>query len=174
MLQTAKGTWTMKKIFLSLLVLFGAANSSIAVEIPAMMKNTMAQDPIGLPSLIHLVVSMAVVIGLIYVTGWIYAKLNIVNREKLNKLTKEEQNSKFTVLQTMPLGQQRHLYSIEMNGKILLVGSTPSHINLLKEFDKECMTTSAEKEVIEPAVKQERHTIKTSVDIDELYKKYKN
>lgn len=166
----------MKKIFLSLFVLFGAVNSSFAVEIPEMMKNTMAQDPIGLPSLIHLVVSMALVIGLIYVTGWIYAKLNIVNRQKLNKLTKEEgENSKFTVLQTMPLGQQRHLYSIEMNGKILLVGSTPSRINLLKEFDKECMTTSVEKEeVIEPSVKEERHTIKTSVDIDELYKKYKN
>lgn len=37
----------MKKIFLSLFVLFGAVNSSFAVEIPDVMRKTMAQDPIG-------------------------------------------------------------------------------------------------------------------------------
>lgn len=81
---------------------------------------------------------MAFVIGLIYVTGWIYTKLNIVNRQKLDKINKDNSDgSRFTVLQSMSLGQQRHLYSIEMNNKVFLVASTPSHINVLKEFDKE-------------------------------------
>ena len=43
---------------------------------------------------------------------------------------------RFNIIQSMSLGQQRHIYSIEMNNKILLIGSTPNHINLIKEFDK--------------------------------------
>ena len=79
----------MKKIFLSLFVLFGAVNSSFAVEIPDVMRKTMAQDPIGATGILQLVISMAFVIGLIYVTGWIYTKLNIVNRQKLDKINKD-------------------------------------------------------------------------------------
>ena len=72
--------------------------------------------------MLQLVVSMVVVIALIYVTGWIYSKLNIVNRNNLKKLAQKEfDTDRFTVLQSMSLGQQRHLYSIEMNGKVLLV-----------------------------------------------------
>lgn len=167
----------MKKIFVSILVILGSVNSSFAVEIPSVMKQTMAQDPIGMPSLLNLVVSMVVVIGLIYVTGWIYAKLNVVNREKLAKLDKNAESQKFTVLQTMPLGQQRHIYSIEMNGKILLVGSTPSHINLIKEFDKNNNLNDSM-----TVLDETKHTScfdvaednKKTIDIDELYKKYKN
>lgn len=162
----------MKKIFVSILVILGSINSSFAVELPSVMKQTMAQDPIGMPSLLNLVVSMAVVIGLIYVTGWIYAKLNVVNREKLAKLDKSAESQRFTVLQSMPLGQQRHIYSIEMNGKILLVGSTPSHINLIKEFDKNNDSiTFLQEEKNTRCVEDEN---KKTIDIDELYKKYKN
>lgn len=89
----------------------------------------MAQDPIGATGILQLVISMAFVIGLIYVTGWIYTKLNIVNRQKLDKINKDNSDgSRFTVLQSMSLGQQRHLYSIEMNNKVFLVASTPCHI----------------------------------------------
>ena len=51
----------MKKIFLSLFVLFGAVNSSFAVEIPDVMRKTMAQDPIGATGILQLVISMAFV-----------------------------------------------------------------------------------------------------------------
>lgn len=47
----------MKKIFLSLFVLFGAVNSSFAVEIPDVMRKTMAQDPIGATGILQLIIS---------------------------------------------------------------------------------------------------------------------
>lgn len=166
----------MKKLFISLFVLFGAANCSFAVNIPSAMKETMAQN-YGMPSLLQLIISMVLVIGLIYVTGWIYTKLNIVNRKKIGKIASDNGDcSRFTVLQSMPLGQQRHIYTIEMNGKILLVGSTPSHINLIKEFDKENMPASMEKEIFYKSEEKETYSDSSgkSIDIDELYKKYKN
>lgn len=168
----------MKKIFLSLFVLLGTANLSFAVELPSVMKQTMAQDPIGMPSLLNLVLSMVFVIALIYFTGWVYAKLNVINKDKLKKITSDNTDCKrFAVLQSMPLGQQRHLYSIEMNGKILLVGSTPSHITLLKEFDAK---TDKEEVSVDAVINSEDNDeddnspIQKSFDIDELYKKYKN
>ena len=166
----------MKKLFISLFAIFGAANCSFAVNIPSAMKETMAQN-YGMPSLLQLVISMILVIGLIYVTGWIYTKLNIVNRKKIGKIASNNgDTSRFTVLQSMSLGQQRHIYTIEMNGKILLVGSTPSHINLIKEFDKENMPESIEKEVFFESEETETQSgaSQSSVDIDELYKKYKS
>lgn len=169
----------MKKIFLSLLVLFCTANLSFAVELPSVMRQTMAQDPIGMPSLLNLVLSMVFVIALIYFTGWVYAKLNVINKDKLKKITSDNLDPKrFSVMQSMPLGQQRHLYSIEMNGKILLVGSTPSHITLLKEFDvvagKDDDSDSAVLTSEDSNEEDASGPIQKSFDIDELYKKYKN
>ena len=164
----------MKKILLSLFVLLGTANLSFAVELPSVMKQTMAQEAIGMPSLLNLVLSMVLVIALIYFTGWVYTKLNLINKDKLKKITSDNSDFRhFTVLQSMPLGQQRYLYSIEMNGKIFLVGSTPSHISLLKEFDEK-----AEKDADTYSVATDSDSddsfVPKSFDIDELYKKYKN
>lgn len=159
----------MKKLFILLPAILSTVQAAFAVELPSVMKQSMAQDPLGVPAMVNLVVSMIVVIGLIYVTGWIYAKLNVVNRSKLSKISQIDKDSqRFTVLQSMPLGQQRHLYSIEMNGKILLVGSTPSHINLIKEFDKNNDEVPALK-AVETAENEQK-----DINIDELYRKYKS
>ena len=162
----------MEKIFLTFYIMFTVANSAFAVDIPTVMKQGMAQEIPGMPSIVNLIVSMIVVIALIYITGWIYAKLNIVNRTNLNKIGSQEDNSsKFNVIQSMPLGQQRHLYTIEMKGKILLVGSTPSHINLIKEFNKDDIPQNKihKTEADSDTVKD-----KSSVNFEEIYKKYKS
>ena len=91
-------------------------------------------------------------------------------------MNKSADSSRFTVLQSMPLGQQRHIYTIEMNGKILLVGSTPSQINLIKEFDKaDCIDVAdfsfQSLDDNKSSLSKEKDQ---SVNIDELYKKYKN
>lgn len=163
------------KFFVSIFFTLCAVNSAFAIDLPESMRQTMARETVGMPSLLNLVVSMVIVIAMIYFTGWVYNKLNIVNRDKLKKLAKNDSDiHRFTVLQSMPLGQQRHLYSIEMNGKILLVGSTPSHINLIKEFDK---TPDSQQASFEEPQKEEytkaEEQIRKAVDIDELYKKYK-
>lgn len=144
---------------------------ALAVELPQTMKSAMSSEISGMPSLLNLVVSMVIVIGLIYITGWIYSKLNIINRNKLKQLTKDDFDSyKFNVIQSMSLGQQRQLYSIEMNGKVLLVGSTPSHISLLKEFDKDEPNTEEHKN----CSNVEKDYLDDPINIDDLYKKYKN
>ena len=162
----------MDKIKLFLLSFFCMQlNPVLAVELPQNMKSAMSHELAGMPSLLNLVVSMVIVIGLIYVTGWIYSKLNIVNRNKLKQFTNDDmQKYRFNVIQSMPLGQQRQLYSIEMDGKILLVGSTPSQISLLKEFEKKEPITDVDdsKSTVDKVYWDE------SVNIDDLYKKYKN
>ncbi len=168
----------MEKIFLTFYVMFAAANSAFAVDIPDVMKQGMSQEIPGMPSVLNLVISMIVVIALIYITGWVYAKLNVVNRANLNKIaSKQDSDSKFNIVQSMPLGQQRYLYSIEMNGKILLVGSTPSHINLIKEFNKEDVTSNVmtEEASVSDAIeeKSEKPSV-PSVNFEEIYKKYKS
>lgn len=161
----------MDKFKFLLVFLFLQLSPAFAVEITQSMKSAMSSDISGMPSLLNLIVSMVIVIGLIYVTGWIYSKLNIVNRNKLKQLTKDDlDNYKFNVLQSMPLGQQRHLYSIQMNGKVLLVGSTPSQITLLKEFD-ECNQLLVE---TKDSTTVEKDDLDETINIDDLYKKYKN
>ena len=141
-----------------------------AMELPEEMRTEMAQHSIATPGILQLIVSMILVIAMIYITGWIYNKLNIINRNKLKQISKSNlDDHQFTVIQSMPLGQQRHLYSIEMNGKILLIGSTPSHINLIKEFDAN--NKPEQEEIIQRKTETQTHQ---SIDIDELYKKYKN
>ena len=169
----------LKKIFL-LFSLLLIGQTSYSVEIPSIMQQTMAQDPIGMPGILNLVVSMAVVIALIYATGWIYTKLNVINKDKLKKFVSDKDlKNRFNVLQSMPLGQQRYLYSIEMNGKIMLIGSTPSHINLLKEFDK----TDCSQEILQQSLKtsqqensskiEKKQELKSSLNLDEIYRKYR-
>ena len=152
-----------------ILITINGANA--AIEIPDAMKQTMAQEVSGMPSLLNLVVSMILVIAMIYLTGWIYNKLNIVNKNKLKSLANNDTDlKKFTVIQSMPLGQQRYIYTVEMAGKILLVGSTPSHINLLKEFSENDF-------VVQNTISNQKTDVsnekENSVNIDELYKKYK-
>jgi len=166
----------MKKTSLILFTFVLLNNSVMAVTIPDVMKQQMTYD-YGMPSLFQLVFSMIFVISLIYLTGWIYQKLNLVNKKQLSKITKDANSYRFNVLQSMSLGQQRHIYTLEINGKILLVGSTPTQINLIKEFDKTESVKLESLEVLneeEKLVNKESSSLNKSVDIDELYKKYKN
>ena len=71
----------MKKFLLVLPLFLITSGMSYAVELPSVMKQTMAQDPIGMPGMVNLVLSMVIVIALIYATGWIYTKLNIINKD---------------------------------------------------------------------------------------------
>lgn len=166
----------MKKILYSLFVFICVTAPSYAVHLPESMRQSMRHD-YGVPSFTQLIISMVLVVGLIYFTGWIYTKLNVVNRKQLSKIATDKKDSmRFTVLQSMPLGQQRHIYTIEMNGKILLVGSTPSHINLIKEFDSiedvDLNISDNLGSVIENEAESKHANQK--FDIDELYKKYKS
>lgn len=164
----------MDKFIWILSLLFVSSTSAFAVSVPEVVKSS-AYD-YGMPSLFQLVFSLFFVIALIYTTGWVYQKLNSINKKHISKLNKSADSSRFTVLQSMSLGQQRHIYTIEMNGKILLIGSTPSQINLIKEFDKADCVDIAESSfhALEDNKSFASKQKEQSVNIDELYKKYKN
>ena len=166
----------MRKIFCTLFALLFTSSIAFGVELPSVMNHSMASE-YGMPSLFQMIFSMVFVIGLIYFTGWVYQKLNIVGKKQVSKMNKKSDVPRFTVLQTMSLGHQRHIYTIEMDGKILLVGSTPTQINLIKEFEKACDVDMSDITVVKNDLSQADNgssMSQKSVDIDELYKKYKN
>ena len=148
------------------------------------MKEAMQTDVAGMPSLLNLVVAMVVVIGLIYATGFIYARLSRSDKFKLGLRSAEDfEKNKFTILSSLPLGQNKNLYSVEINNKILVIGATQQNITLLKEFDKNIETEIKEvilektpvKKDTEPSKKIDFEDLDKNLnDISSIYKKYRS
>lgn len=95
------------------------------------------------PSVSSILFALMVVILLIYATGIIYSKLNIVGAKTIRDQLKNYDLSKVVVLSTTQLGPNKNLHIIELGGKKYLIGATPNSINLIKELDttvekKEC------------------------------------
>lgn len=116
------------------------------------------------PGIFTIVIALLFVICLIYITGLIYSKLNLVGANTVKKQLKNYDLSKVIVLSTTQLGMNRNLHVIEINGKRLLVGATQHCVNLIKELGGD--------EEIEPvAVKPDENEIEIVEDFD-LHKKY--
>lgn len=157
----------MKKLSVVLyLLICNTASTFAAVAVPETMKQAMKGDS-DMPSLLNLVLSLAIVIGLIYLTGWVYQKLNKINRKSLVNRELIDKNS-FNILSSMPLGQQKNLYAVEINDKVLVIGATAQNITLLKEFDKNENVDKIQAEDV-----TDKKNEKTE-ELDELFKKYKN
>lgn len=155
----------MKKTgFLIYIFLISCNVGFCAVSVPEAMKNTMKTQS-DMPSLLNLVISMILVIGLIYLTGWIYQKLNKINQTKLtDKLTEK---NKFKVISSLPLGSQKNLYAVEFNDKILVVGATQNSITILKDYDKDFSSS-------QPLESKNVESKEKFDGLEELYKKYKS
>lgn len=87
------------------------------------------------PGVMSIVFSLLIVIFLIYVTGLIYSKLNIVGANTVKEQLKNYDLSRATVLSTTQLGQGKNLHVIEIDEKRYLIGATPNSINLIKELE---------------------------------------
>ncbi len=85
------------------------------------------------PSIISVVFSLLFVILLIYFTGIIYAKLN---KASLNSLKKQigDTSSKVAVVSTTPLGGNKTLHVVELDGKRMLIGASQNSIHLIKDL----------------------------------------
>lgn len=89
------------------------------------------------PDFIHALFSLIVVIGLIYLTGFIYQKLVKFNSKFVKKDKDKENPLEIKVVNCIGLGQNKYLHTIEHNNKYLLIASTPQNITLIKEYPKE-------------------------------------
>jgi flagellar biogenesis protein FliO len=100
-----------------------------------------------------IIFSLIFVICLIYITGIIYTRLNVIGTKTVKNQLKNCQADNIIVLSTLQLGQGKNLHVVETNGQKLLVGACANSINVIKDlgFDdffkpKEKMQTVSETE----------------------------
>lgn len=98
----------------------------------------------GEPNILSIIFALLFVVALIYITGLIYSKLNIVGANAVREQIKNHDISRVVVLSTTQLGQGKNLHIIELEKKKYLIGATTDSITLLKELGE----SKAEKEDI--------------------------
>ena len=86
------------------------------------------------PNLISIVLSLLFVILLIYATGIIYAKLNKLGFNTLKKQIGDTSSSRASVISTTPLGNNKTLHVVELDGKRMLIGASVNSIHLIKDL----------------------------------------
>ena len=91
-------------------------------------------SPIQEPNLISVFFSLVIVILLIYVTGIVYARINKASLNSLKRQIGDTNSSKATVISTTPLGSNKTLHVVELDGKRMLIGASTNSIQLLKDL----------------------------------------
>lgn len=108
------------------------ASSVATVDTANTITNT---QPVGQePNLISLLMSLAFVILLIYATGILYTKLNKFGLKTIKRQIGENASSHATVLSTTPLGANKSLHVVELDGKRMLIGASANSIHLIKDL----------------------------------------
>lgn len=125
-----------------------AAVEAVSPELEGTLKNTSNE-----PSALTILFSLCFVIALIYVTGVIYSKLNLVGAKAVKEQLKNYDMKKAVIISTTQLGQNKNLHVIELNHKQYLIGATPNSINLLKELDTKSPEQSPDKQGISEVTK---------------------
>jgi len=109
------------------------------------------------------------VVCLIYITGIIYSKLNILGAKTVKKQLKncDMHLNHAVILSTTQLGQNKNLHVIEVNNQRLLIGATLNSINLIKELED----VEEIKEIEQLQAPKEEEKVETIEEFD-LHKKY--
>lgn len=130
------------------------------------------------PNFLSIIFALLFVIFLIYITGLIYSKLNLVGAKTVKDQLRGYNLDRAVVLSTTQLGQGKNLHVIEINNKQLLIGATANSINLIKELDivkgKKEATRKAVEEAENAVVELEVQEQEKPVILDEfdVHKKY--
>jgi flagellar biogenesis protein FliO len=86
------------------------------------------------PNIISVLVSLAIVILLIYVTGILYTKLNKAGFNAMKRQQGDFAKSQVSVVSTTQLGGNKTLHVVELDGKRMLIGASASTIQLIKDL----------------------------------------
>lgn len=97
--------------------------------------NTLATQSVGQePNFLSMIFSLVFVILLIYATGILYTKLNKFGIKALKKQVGENAASQVSVISTTPLGANKTLHVVELDGKRMLIGASSNSIHLIKDL----------------------------------------
>ena len=97
--------------------------------------NTIGTQAVGHePNIISIFFSLIFVILLIYATGIIYTKLNKFGINALKREIGDKANSHVSVISTTPLGSNKTLHVVELDGKRMLIGASTNSIHLIKDL----------------------------------------
>ena len=97
--------------------------------------NTLGTQSVGQePNLLSIFFSLVFVILLIYATGIIYTKLNKLGINTIKREMGDSSNSHVAVISTTPLGNNKTLHVVELDGKRMLIGASSSSIHLIKDL----------------------------------------
>ena len=112
-----------------------AAAQASSVSVTEAQNPIVASQSIGQePNLISVVFSLLFVVLLIYATGIIYSKLNKLGLDTMKKQMGSANSSKVAVISTTPLGSNKTLHVVELDGKRMLIGASASSIDLIKDL----------------------------------------
>ena len=107
-----------------------AQASSVSTQDATVATQSIGQEP----NLVSLVFSLLFVILLIYATGIVYTKLNKFGAKALKNQTGGVSASHASVISTTPLGNNKTLHIIELDGKRMLIGASVNSIHLIKDL----------------------------------------
>lgn len=168
----------MKKFIMFIMMSFLCVNSVFADSVTENINSSLKSSSYE-PNYFSILVSLVFVIFLIYVTGILYTKLNKVGVKTVRNELKESSDIKPVVLSTTPIGHDKSLQVIEINGEKLLIGVSQNSVNLIKTLESgkrqdvinetPVHNTNVEQSQVENKTKEE-HTV--NADDFGLYKKY--
>ena len=168
----------MKKFIMFIMMSFLCVNSVFADSVTENINSSLKSSSYE-PNYFSILVSLVFVIFLIYVTGILYTKLNKVGVKTVRNELKESSDIKTVVLSTTPIGHDKSLQVIEINGEKLLIGVSQNSVNLIKTLESgkrqdvinetPVHNTNVEQSQVENKTKEE-HTV--NADDFGLYKKY--
>ena len=89
----------------------------------------LAQD-VYEPNYFGMILGLFLVVGLIYITGFLYQKLT-----KASIINNDLYLNKAQVISTTSIGQGRNLHVVKIGNKACLIGSTQNNITFLKDVE---------------------------------------
>ncbi len=98
------------------------------------VNNLAAQPTVAEPNLFSMVLSLIFVILLIYATGILYTKLNKFGLKTMKRQMGDNSASHVSVISTTPLGANKTLHVVELDGKRMLIGASTNSIHLIKDL----------------------------------------
>lgn len=110
------------------------ASSISTTNAPEAVTDTVTKSVGQEPNLLSVLMSLIFVILLIYATGIVYAKLNKASLKSLKNHLGEGEDSRVSVISTTPLGSNKTLHVVELDGKRMLIGASANSIDLIKDL----------------------------------------